>query len=444
MANPILPLWEHIPDGEPRLFGDRIYLYGSHDRPASDSFCDTKLKVWSTDANHPGKWICHGDIFHAQADAAHETDVTWYGGGMCYAPDAVEIRGKYYLFVYIFYGRGCVAVSDSPEGPFRVAGTYTWGENEEFPKGVAENGVLVDPGVLVDDDGKVYVYGGFERSWMAQVNPDKPWQIIPETYKEDIIPAEEPFAFYEACSPRKIGNIYYLIYSPRKGHRLVYATAERPEGPFTYRGIIVDNGKGYPAGNNHGGLLKLGEQWYIFYHRMTNGNLYSRQACVEKIRILPDGSIPQVEMTSLGFEDSLNPYEMTEAHRACVLKQGLVKYLSPLQTVLAGLKNGSIAGYRYFDFGGGDSQTPMTLYLSVRGTGERGRIRVRLDDPENGTELAEIPFGCCDAELKAETPAVTGRHALYFTVEDGRTPPDWAQEDRERELIQIRQFVFTR
>ena len=131
MANPILPLWEHIPDGEPRLFGNRIYLYGSHDRPASDSFCDTKLKVWSTDAVHPGKWICHGDIFHAQADAAHETDVTWYGSGMCYAPDSVEIRGKYYLFVYVFYGRGCVAVSDRPEGPFRLL----WGSPLLCPRG---------------------------------------------------------------------------------------------------------------------------------------------------------------------------------------------------------------------------------------------------------------------------------------------------------------------
>ena len=34
-ANPYMPFWEHVPDGEPRVFeykGDkRVYLYGSHD-----------------------------------------------------------------------------------------------------------------------------------------------------------------------------------------------------------------------------------------------------------------------------------------------------------------------------------------------------------------------------------------------------------------------------
>ena len=47
MANPYLPSWEYIPDGEPRVFGDRIYVYGSHDKVDSDEFCDYKLKVWS-------------------------------------------------------------------------------------------------------------------------------------------------------------------------------------------------------------------------------------------------------------------------------------------------------------------------------------------------------------------------------------------------------------
>ena len=38
VGNPYLPLWEHIPDGEPYVFEDpdnpgkyRVYIYGSHD-----------------------------------------------------------------------------------------------------------------------------------------------------------------------------------------------------------------------------------------------------------------------------------------------------------------------------------------------------------------------------------------------------------------------------
>lgn len=54
--NPILPLWEYIPDGEPRVFGDRVYLYGSHDRPGAPDFCDHKLKVWSASVDDLNNW----------------------------------------------------------------------------------------------------------------------------------------------------------------------------------------------------------------------------------------------------------------------------------------------------------------------------------------------------------------------------------------------------
>ena len=74
MANPFLPLWEYIPDGEPRVFGDRVYIYGSHDRPDSDAFCDYKLKVWSAPISDLNKWECHGDSFHTMDDRDHKAD----------------------------------------------------------------------------------------------------------------------------------------------------------------------------------------------------------------------------------------------------------------------------------------------------------------------------------------------------------------------------------
>ena len=53
--------------------------------------------------------------------------------------------------------------------------------------------------------------------------------------------------------------------------------------------------------NNHGSIVQIGEDWYIFYHRHTNNTYYSRQGCAEKLQIMPDGSIPQVEITSCGL-----------------------------------------------------------------------------------------------------------------------------------------------
>ena len=67
MANPYLPNWEYIPDGEPRVFGSRIYVYGSHDRSGSDKFCDYVLKCWSAPLDDLENWVCHGDIFHTRA-----------------------------------------------------------------------------------------------------------------------------------------------------------------------------------------------------------------------------------------------------------------------------------------------------------------------------------------------------------------------------------------
>lgn len=111
MPNPYLPNWEYIPDGEPRVFGERVYIYGSHDRVDSEYFCDYKLKVWSASIYDLDHWKCHGDIFRTKPGGGRPADVDWSEREL-YAPDVVEKDGKYYLYVYIVDSKGCVAVSD--------------------------------------------------------------------------------------------------------------------------------------------------------------------------------------------------------------------------------------------------------------------------------------------------------------------------------------------
>ena len=445
MPNPILPLWEHIPDGEPRVFGNRVYLYGSHDRPMAGDFCDIRLKVWSAPIDDLDHWTCHGDVFHAQADEDHPADVTWTDmmpadKHMMYAPDVVEKDGKYYLFTYIFFDKGCVSVSDKPEGPFKVISTYKYA-----PADAGDDGVYNDPGVLVDDDGRVFVYYGFEHSHMNELDPRDMCTVLPGSLKHQVIDdspeVPEERRFFEASSPRKVGDTYYLIYSPRKGSRLAYATADKPTGPFTYRGYIIDNGVDYPGGNDHGSIMKVGDQWYIFYHRMTNGTLFSRQACVERIEILPDGTIPPVEMTSLGFSKALNPYEATPAHRACVLRNGgMIKYLNEFHTVVDELRSGTVVGYKYFDFGEDYTATHIDLLLELRGLGETGRVTVHLDDAESAP-IGEGVFTGDDQLLKIKLPSITGRHAVYFTFHDDRPQISWGGM-HDRRLTRLERFVF--
>lgn len=438
MSNPYLPKWEYIPDGEPRVFGDRVYVYGSHDRVASDRFCDYKLKVWSASIHNLNEWTCHGDAFHTKKDRDHESDTAEWTDHELFAPDVVEHNGKYYLYAYIVGARGCVAVSDRPEGPFHYLSRYEVPDesNQDY-----KERIFIDPGVLVDDDGRVYIYCGYLRSFMAEINSDNMYEIRKDSYQSDIIPVTEPYEFFEACSPRKVGDTYYLIYSPKQGSRLDYATSKKPTGPFVHRGTIVDNGVDYPGGNDHGSICKIKEQWYIFYHRMTNNTIMSRRGCVERIEILEDGSIPQVEMTSLGFEESLNPYQETKAEIACVLKGGCyITERNVMERPIVNITPGCVIGYKYYDFGKDDSKTSMKLFLQVHATGQPGKIHICLDT-ENGVEIGVAEIGRDSGIISTHTCNVTGRHALFFRFETGRS--DWSKDYFEgRALCELIGFTF--
>jgi hypothetical protein len=440
MPNPFLPLWEYVPDGEPKVFGDRVYLYGSHDRVNSDSFCDFKLKVWSAPISDLNKWECHGDIFHTADDRDHKSDVNWTQKEL-YAPDVVFKNGKFYLFAYILQSKGCVGVSDKPEGPFKLISRYKYSDHQ-----CGDDGEVNDVGVLADDDGKVYIYYGFQRSWMNQINPDNMYEIIDGTLLENIIPEKEPFNYFEASSPRKINGIYYLIYSqkPPFGSRLAYATSDSPTGPFQYRGYIIDNGVDFPAGNNHGSICQINGQWYVFYHRMTNNTITSRRACVEKIQILPDGTIPAVEMTSLGFEESLSPYKITPAEIACVMKGGCFVTEKDIFTrPITNIKKGCILGYKYFDFGNDYSSKTMLFFAEVIGMGSISQIKILIDDYENGEEIGVCDIGTHDGVYKAVVKNVTGRHAVFFLID--HSYGGWfVHSFKEKTLFDLISFVFVK
>ncbi len=439
MPNPILPLWEYIPDGEPRVFGDRVYLYGSHDRVGHHEFCDGKLKVWSAPLDDLDHWVCHGDSFRTRGGNDREADVPWTDHDL-YAPDVVEKDGKYYLFAYIVGAKGAVGVSDHPEGPFRLLSNYRYTDE------VGDDGIFNDAGVLVDGDGRVYVYYGYEGSFMSELDGHTMCDVVPGTLIRHLMPDGEDTPwdqrFFEASSPRKVGDTYYLIYSPRHGSRLAYATASSPRGPFTYRGYIIDNGVDYPAGNDHGSIANINGQWYVFYHRMTNGTIMSRRACVEKIAILPDGTIPPVEMTSLGFQEALDPYEITPGEIACVLKGGcFVTEKDAFTRVVTDVKDGCVMGYKYFDFGDDFTGDGLVFAVRTRGTGVRCSLHVLLDDPETGREIGVCPIGAGDGVYRVKTAPVSGRHALYLVARhhiEGWTKPAFDT----RSLMELDSFVF--
>ena len=340
-ANPYLPLWEHIPDGEPYLFDDpdrpgtkRVYVYGSHDMLRTQ-YCGTDQVVWSAPADSLDCWRYDGVIFESRLDADGNPLHSDGRGDVLYAPDVTEVTGPDGKKTYYLYpnnqesGRtGMVAKSDRPDGPFEV---INW--SADNPQ--ATTGILgFDPAVFVDDDGRVYAYWGFGNSYACELDPKTMATPLPGTeLVKDIVTGfkeDGDGRFYEASSIRKIGDKYVFIYSrvsadgewglPSTNYTLAYAYGDSPLGPFTYGGTIIDaRGRdtdadgnpivtATPNGNTHGSLLDVNGRWWVFYHRQTGVDEYARQAMVAPVEVEvtpgPGGkvTITEAEYTSEGFE----------------------------------------------------------------------------------------------------------------------------------------------
>ena len=169
----------------------------------------------------------------------------------------------------------------------------------------------------------------------------------------------------------------------------------------------------------------------------------SRRGCVEPVEILPDGSIQTVEMTSLGFEKALSPYEITAADTACVLKGGaLVTEKNVFERVITNIVDGTVIGYKYFDFGEDYSSKTMEFYAQVQGMGCDSILHILIDS-EEGEEIGVCAIGADTATVSAIVKNVTGRHAVYFKVTTGYD--GWTGSMFEgRCLFELKQFVFTK
>ena len=342
--NPYLPLWEHLPDGEPRVFEDpdnpgklRAYIIGSHDVTYT-AYCGPDIRMWSAPVEDLSQWRDEGPIF------------TWFVNGQwdtMFAPDLVETIDKatgkktYWLYPH---SRGwrrvpMVCKSDRPNGPF-------------VPVNLTEDGTQCLPGSLIDFDPSVfiesvtnkkdkdfakgfraYVFYGFQHSTACELDQntmyskrdgtelidpfipasshdgrllDKPGSEYKALYK-----GQNPldFNFFEASSIRQVGNKYVMVFSGYSGKEyglgntnsaLRYAFGDSPLGPWRSGGVLVDsrgvvlNEDGSKlittnaAHNTHGSLQEINGQWYVFYHRPPRGFGNARQAMVAPVKITWD------------------------------------------------------------------------------------------------------------------------------------------------------------
>ena len=509
-GNPYLPLWEHIPDGEPYVFEDpdqpgkyRVYIYGSHDSMITE-YCGRELVVWSAAVDSLTQWRYDGEIFSVNKNAQGYPFRPDSLADVLYAPDVTLVTSPdgektYYLYPNNQAGGrgGMVCKSTRPDGPFEVCNWSKSNPNET-------DGVLrFDPAVFVDDDGRVYGYWGFERSYAAELDPSTMATVKPGTQVvEDMISGRNQpgqFRFFEASSIRKVKDKYIFIYSrftedgefglPTSNYTLAYAYSDQPMGPFTYGGTIIDarardvdeQGNVIATatidGNTHGSICEINGQWYVFYHRQTGTDEYARQAMVAPIEVrVEEGAggkveISEGEYTSEGFSlDGLNPLERHSAGIACWytgLKPAVHEWpnntfygsyvavsYGPDKSMekpyaLPGNSNpvvnntdGSIVGYKYFNFTATQGKQ-LQLLLNLVPAGIDGTITVMADSPwpsRGGTLLGEL-------KLTADMPQTETELAValpQLSTFSGKHAIflTFASETKEKSLCTLQDFVF--
>lgn len=469
MPNPFLPLNEYIPDGEPHVFGDRVYLYGSHDAANSTRFCVGDYTVWSAPVNDLSSWTCHGVTYRKEQDPRSKPGepVDFY------APDCVRgSDGRYYLYYFAAgpntepFGPMSVAVSDRPEGPFSYLGDV------RYPDGTPVLNYLTNDPAVLNDNGRIWLYYGWglgrdfrsrplqplyrfvlsklcNRS-MHEIRGTKPSILscaVVELESDMLTVKSEPktvldskttadknselyrHPFYEAASIRKFSDLYYLVFSSGENNELAYATSRFPDRDFRYRGVIVSNsdlgfcGNRQPKNNSgtiHGGIEHIKGQYYIFYHRCTNNTDFSRQACAEPIEIESDGMIRQAEITTQGMDKTPLAGVGTYPAALCChlitpkpvrLGVGRQQTLPRIterngETILADLTAGTKAVYKYFDL-----RSTHHITVKLRGNGVVSVNGMTLD--ENGA----APL-CGGARETLTIEVVSGKLDLIaFTLE---------------------------
>ncbi len=441
--NPILPLDHHVPDSEAHVMSDgKLYIYGSYDTK-EDVYCSEEYHVVSTadmenweihetslrgedipwfenpDApKYPGIDWTHPTPFiqkMIQRDTERGVDMkAMFEEGkdkpkppLLFAPDCIEKDGKYYLYFCMSDDSEGVAVAQSPVGPF---------ENPiQLPCGG------IDPAIFIDDDGQAYYYWGQLFSHGVRLNADMV-SFDSDAVMDDLV-TEEAHFFHEGSSMRKIGDTYYYVYADMergKPTALGYSTGKSPMGPFTYRGIIIDNDGCDPESwNNHGSIECVNGQWYVFYHRCSRGVQQHRRLCIEPITILEDGSIPEVKMTSQGPGKPFGNGDRIMGYQTCgVTGKCYVGLDAEGSEWLTNIEHGDTAVFRYIE-------SPVGFTgVEIEGAGS-GRVAIYLNEQQVATlelehgaakvEFADTMTGNYEVTLKFEHPCgLSVRHLTFI------------------------------
>lgn len=256
-----------VPLGDPFIlhWEGKYYAYGTYAADGIAVYVSDDLERWSIPAGA------------ANGLALHKNDVwadRWF-----WAPEVYYVGGKFYMY-YSADEHICVAVADSPLGPFV--------QDVQEPMITSEK--AIDNSLFRDDDGKNYLF--FDRFndgnaiWMAELADD-----LIHLKTETMTPCIHVSQSWEEVWPRvneaafvyKYKGIYYMTYSANSYESPFYgvgfATATSPYGPWTkYEQNPILQKPGNLLGVGHSALFtdKDGKLRIVFHAHNSAANIHPR------------------------------------------------------------------------------------------------------------------------------------------------------------------------
>ena len=292
-GNPILADGSYYSaDPAPIAVGDTLYILAGRDEAPADvnDFIMNEWQIFATKDPAGGDWL------HYPAIAKPEEIFQWAAPGRAYAGQIVQGADKrFYLYAPVAqahteeedpFGVG-VAVSDSPLGPWKDAHPSGPIVSHKTPE--AHHTQNIDPTILIDNDGRIYMYWGTFG------------QLLGTELKSDMVTLTGPIVhvtslkgFFEAPWIFRRGQTYYMSYAgnsagpqsectPAIYHAcLAYGTSDSPLGPWTYRGVLLDP---VSSTTSHEGILEFKGQWYLIYHTADakDGGHFRRSVAIDRL-----------------------------------------------------------------------------------------------------------------------------------------------------------------
>lgn len=434
--NPIFQTY-YSPDPAPVIFGDTVCVYTGNDEGGSFFTMHGWRVSCSTDMVN---WTDRGELIlsHQDFNGNAKPNGDW-------AAQVVRRNGKYYYYVTVessYGGRAVnVAVADKPEGPFKDAlnGKHLAGPNWDY----------IDPTVWVDDDGQAYIYWGNPKLYYAKLNDDMislNGTIQVTDMSRGFAPSGEESKYTEGPWIHKRNNKYYMLYASHGvPEKLSYSVSDSPTGPWTWGGVIMDQGNG-TAFTNHPGLIEFKGRSFLFYHNQKNvsGGGYSRSTAVEEFTWNADGSIPFIKSTDNGVIKPihyLDPFKRVEAETKSwvggitVDKTDGYTIIRHVATesgnvYLTNMNSNFYTKVRSVDMGDGADR----IIISTRGNG--GKIELHSES-ETGPLLAtlNIPASSKWTETSYNLTNAAGIADLFFVVKQSGFDFDYWYMESDKAAI---------